>query len=484
MINSFIDKINFDFRVTRKRKFVDYLQLFLWMAAFLVMNLFAGLPIAIFVFIAVSVLYLLCFHYKLIQDLHRRLSLLLLLILAYAMTYSLVNYLKLSAYYVPASSIAMLATLLFSEPILALFLVILTALIIGLISAGEFVLVVVFLIGGIVAVCTSWQARRRSQLVKAGFLVGLAQFFTLAFFFKFRIIDHYILNAGIILFFNGLISCGLTMLLLPIFEYLCRVVTNISLLELSDMNHPLIKRMILEAPGTYHHSLIVGNLAEAAAQAIGANALLARVGSYYHDIGKIEKSNYFSENQIEDKNAHQDLSASMSRLVIMNHVKDGLELAKQFHLKPAIMDFISQHHGKSLVYYFYRRALEEGQEAEHVDEEPFRYPGPKPQTKETAIVLLADSVEAATRSIDEPNASRIQEVVAKMINNKFIDGQLDECDLTLKDLETISRVFVHILSGIYHSRVGYPEDETVDKKSTKNNSHKSAANKKNTKDNS
>jgi putative nucleotidyltransferase with HDIG domain len=259
-------------------------------------------------------------------------------------------------------------------------------------------------------------------------------------------------------FLNGLVSAILAAGSLPIFEYLLGVVTNISLLELSDFNHPLLRRMILEAPGTYHHSLVVGNLAEAAAEAIGANSLLTRAGSYYHDIGKLEKAEYFTENQCT-ASKHEQLKPSISKLVIMNHVKEGLEVAKRYRLNRRIHDFILQHHGTSLVFYFYRRALEEAQEQ---NEEEFRYPGPRPQSRETAIVLLADSVEAASRTLNEPSAQRIQELVRKVINNKFIDGQLDECELTLKDLEKIASVFTHILTGIYHGRIEYPQDKDSD----------------------
>jgi putative nucleotidyltransferase with HDIG domain len=229
--------------------------------------------------------------------------------------------------------------------------------------------------------------------------------------------------------------------------------------------------MIMEAPGTYHHSLIVGNLSEAACTSVGANALLARIGAYYHDIGKLEKPEYFSENQDIKTSKHDTLSPDMSKLVIMNQVTKGLELAKKYKLNPRLIDFILQHHGTSLVYYFYRRALETLEEDQEVREEGFRYPGPKPNTKETAIVLLADSAEAATRALKEPSPANIKDVVHKIINNKFIDGQLDECDLTLKDLEKISEIFIRILSGIYHARITYPESQV---NSSENNHKKSA----------
>jgi len=263
----------------------------------------------------------------------------------------------------------------------------------------------------------------------------------------------------LILFINGVAYSIIVLGILPVFELLFNRVTNISLLEMADFNHPLLHKLMLEAPGTYHHSLIVGNLAEAACSAIGANSLLARIGAYYHDVGKLTKPEYFSENQDLAINKHDTLSPTISKLVIMNHIKEGIEIARRYRLSTSIIDFIRAHHGKSLVYYFYRRALERVEDTQDLSEEGFRYPGPKPWTREIAVVLLADSVEAATRSMKNPSPESIREVVHKIINNKFIDGQLDDCDLTLRDLERIAEVFIHILSGIYHTRISYPEQK-------------------------
>jgi len=300
------------------------------------------------------------------------------------------------------------------------------------------------------------KARKRAQVIQAGVISGILQLIGLIF------LEHLKIGYAqryLVILINGLLSGVITLGVLPFFEYLLQRVTNISLLELADFNHPILQRMVLEAPGTYHHSLIVGNLSDSACAAVGANGLLARIGAYYHDIGKLQKPEYFIENQDIKKNAHDVLAPTMSKLIIMNHVKEGLELAKKYSLSPVLWDFIQQHHGNSLVYYFYRRALLEGnEENQEVAEEGFRYPGPKPNTKETAIVLLADSVEAATRSLKDPTPDKIEETVRKVINNKFIDGQLDECELTLKDIEKISTVFTKILSGIYHSRISYPQE--------------------------
>src|SRR3989338_8212510 len=249
--------------------------------------------------------------------------------------------------------------------------------------------------------------------------------------------------------------------LLPILEHIFKVSTNITLLELSDMSHPLLKELALKAPGTYLHSHLVGNLAEAACEAIGANALLARIGSYYHDIGKIIKAEYFSENETTFKSKHEKLRPSMSSLVIGNHVKEGLDLARKYHLNTQIIDIIQQHHGTSLMYFFYKRALEDMNGDGPLKEQDYRYEGPKPQTKEAAIVLLADSVEASSRTLTEPTPGKIRNMVQRVINNKFIDNQLDECDLTLRDLFKISEAFVRILIATFHVRTEYPKQKEM-----------------------
>jgi hypothetical protein len=380
---------------------------------------------------------------------------------------------RLSSFYIPFSLIPMLAAILFSNLELPLLLSIASAVVLALLAHNNVYLGIITLISGIVSSLLVIGARRRSQIIRAGFIVGFVQILSLLFIQSFKLSA---LEGYTILFLNGCLSGVIVVGILPVFEYLFKVVTNISLLELSDINHPLLRNMIMKAPGTYHHSLVVGNLAEQACDAVvGANPLLARIGAYYHDIGKIEKAEYFSENQMLSLSKHDELSPTMSKLVIMNHVKEGVELAKRNKLNQKIIDFILQHHGTSLVYYFYRRALENLEEEQgQVKEEVFRYPGPKPNTKETAIVLLADSVEAACRSVKTPTPTSIEEVVHKIINNKFIDGQLDECDLTLRDLERIAGVFIRVLGGIYHPRVTYPEKESegIRSKSAKENSHR------------
>jgi len=355
--------------------------------------------------------------------------------------------------FIPFSLISILSVILFNNINISVLITLVASVTVASLNHNDFLLGLLFLISGLAGALFTQDVRRRTVVIKAGFIIGILQALALIFMknFSFRDPEIYL-----IVFLNGVCSAMIAVWSLPFFEYLFKTVTSISLLELADFNSPLLQRLGLEAPGTYHHSLIVGNLSEAACREVGANALLARVGAYYHDIGKLSKPDYFSENQKEDASRHNSLSPAMSKLIIMNHVKEGMDLAKKYRLNPAIIEFIQQHHGSSLVYYFYRRALENQEMDQQIKEDVFRYPGPKPNSKETAIVLLADSVEAAARALKDPTLPKIGELVHKIINNKFIDGQLDECELTLKDLERISAVFIHILGAIYHGRVTYP----------------------------
>jgi len=244
--------------------------------------------------------------------------------------------------------------------------------------------------------------------------------------------------------------------MLPLFESIFNITSDIRLLELGDFNQPMLKKLMTEAPGTYHHSLMVAALAEAAAAEIGCNSLLTRIGAYYHDIGKINKPQYFIENQLGD-NAHENLKPEMSALVIVSHTKEGLLLANEYGIDDCIKDFIIQHHGTTIVQYFFRKAAEAG--GNH-DETVYMYPGPLPQTRETAIVMLADSVEAACRALEEPNFEKIRNNVNKIINNYFSDGQLNECPITLEDIQKIGGVLTKTLLSIHHIRLEYPEAES------------------------
>ncbi len=423
---------------------------------------FSGLPlVGLFLFFVFSA-YLLIISARSEDKKYNFLPLSLLFLIGVAGSKLLFAHTQISPYLFPVAFFSMLVALLYHDLELALIFSVSLSVFVGLIYGGDLYLFCVLLIGGILGAIFVWQARRRSKIVTAGFLVGLAQAIcVLTLFRRLGVQSPAFLKFCLIPFLNGIIASFLVTGLLPVFEFIFKVFTNISLLELADFNHPLLKRLVLEAPGTYHHSLMVGNLAEIACEEVGANALLARVGAYYHDIGKLEKPEYFSENQDCRMSKHDDLSASMSRLVIMDHVKKGVELARKNRLNSTIIEFIMQHHGTSLVYYFYRKALEATNVDEDVQQEVYRYPGPKPQTKEAAIVLLADSAEAACRALDEPTAGRISDMVHRVINNKFIDGQLDACDLTLRDLEKIATTFIHILGAFYHTRVDYPEPKKM-----------------------
>lgn len=373
-----------------------------------------------------------------------------------------------SPYYIPVAAVGMLTMLLFNDFELMLIMSLASSLILTLVVGGDMGMTIIFFLGSLIGSYSVRNARRIGTLMSAGLSVAAVQVFAaIVLTEKMAFVDlgNFLQLYAKPLAVNGFLAASLTMVTFKGFEQLFDVLTNFTLLELSDFNQPLLKRMILEAPGTYHHSLIVGNLSEAAADTIGADSLLTRVGAYYHDIGKMDKAEYFTENQLAGGNKHEDLEASVSRLVIINHVRNGIELGKKYKLNHKVIDFIPQHHGTSLTYYFYQKALEDAENRTEVDEANYRYPGPKPQSKETAIVLLADSVEAATRSLDEPNPKKIEELVRKIINNKFIDGQLDECNLTLKEIDQIAATFIKVLSAMYHSRVKYPDRKPENGKS-------------------
>lgn len=264
--------------------------------------------------------------------------------------------------------------------------------------------------------------------------------------------------AGAIL--SGILTIGV----LPFFESTFDIVTNAKLLELSNPNNPLLKKLLMEAPGTYHHSILVANLAELAAEQVGGNPLLARIGAYYHDVGKTKRPYFFRENQFGKKNLHDRLKPEVSSKIIISHVKDGSELAKEYNLPKTIHDFIVTHHGETLVKYFYLTVKNNSENPDEVKEEDFKYPGPKPMSKEQGIVMLADSTEAAVRSINEPTEEKIEKMVNNIIDDKLATGQLDNCDLTLRDISKIKKCFLKALNGIHHERIEYPDDNKKEKK--------------------
>ncbi len=307
----------------------------------------------------------------------------------------------------------------------------------------------------------------RFAFIKLGFELGIFNVILIASLNFFVIKENMfsvvaILNCfrGII---NGFLPSFLVLGLIPIAEVLFRYTSDLRLIELSNLENPLLQEFLQKAPGSYQHSILVGRLSEAAAKDIGANPILARVGAYYHDIGKIGKPLYFIENQTSKFNKHSKLTPNMSALIIISHVKEGIELAKQHKLGDELIDIIQQHHGTSLIKFFYKKALEnhEGKSKEEIDEKNFRYPGPKPRTKEAGIIMLADVVEATSRTLHEPTHSRIKGLVKNLIESVLNDGQLDECRLTLNELTIIRESFTNTLNSIFHQRIEYPKDGVV-----------------------
>jgi len=338
---------------------------------------------------------------------------------------------------------------------------------IALMLRGDYKFLYMGLICGVISAFLVTKAHQRSKLSMNGALLGLIN---VVFIVLFNFIDKgdlkTILTDSIVVFLNGLVSMVLTIGLLPFFESVFTLVTPLKLLEISNPNHPLLKKLLIEAPGTYHHSLMVGNLAEVATEDLGGNALLARAGAYFHDVGKLKRPDLFKENQFSE-NPHDRMTPNLSAVVITAHTKDGIEIATKYKLPLVIKDIIKQHHGTTLVAYFYYKALKsnEGEEIKQkIKQETYRYEGPKPQSKEAAIVMLADSVEAAVRSMTEKTESKIEVLIRKIIKDKLDDGQLDKCQLTLADLDTIANSFMRVLSGYFHAREQYPEISDTIKK--------------------
>ena len=338
-------------------------------------------------------------------------------------------------------------------------------------------------VGSITAAFGVISCKKRSALLKGGGYVIAANILTVVIilFFNGEIFTAKAPPSVMYAAIGGLSVIAIVTLLLPLIEYLFKVTTDITLLELLDLDQPIMKNLMVTAPGTYHHSVIVGNLVEAAAEAVDANPLLARVSAYYHDIGKIKMPDYFVENQSGSISKHEKLTPHMSSMIITNHVKEGVELAHHYKLPEPIIDIIKQHHGNMTVSYFYEKAKEKNENGKPVEED-YKYPGPKPQTRVAALVMMADAVEAASKVLNDPTPARIESLVDRIINHIFLEGQLDECELTLKDIHEIKTRFTFILTGIFHKRVDYPgfdfTDESLHKESAKTSKSKSPENKK------
>jgi len=364
-------------------------------------------------------------------------------------------------YFFPVAAGAMLIRIVLNSEV-ALIYSIFVSLLTGLLLEEGIFLPIFYLIGSIVGAHSVARCDQRSQLIKGGLLVGLTNLLLISFqgMSTARIFEADILFGLLMGLAGGVVAGMIVVGLASIVESIFGYTTDIKLLELANLDQPILKEMLMKTPGTYHHSMIVGNLVEAGAKAINVNPLLSRVSAYYHDIGKIKKPQYFIENQMTGNNRHDKLTPSMSSLILVSHVKDGIELAKGNKLGNKIIDILRQHHGTRLINYFYQKAKEQEKPGvQEVDERDFRYLGPKPQTKEAGLVMLADAVEAASRTLDDPTPARIKGLVQKIINDIFIDGQLDECELTLKDLNEIAKSFNIILNAIHHHRIEYPESQ-------------------------
>jgi len=368
-----------------------------------------------------------------------------------------------SEYLVPIAVLAMLASMLFGFEV-AVISTIVVVLLTGIYTGFGFPFVLVSLVAGVVAAHSVRRVRHREDFYLSGIRVVVA--YAVAIF----VADVWNADVGMATLtrcgwggLNAIVSMGIVIVVLPLFERGFKVTTDITLLELGDMNRPLLRKMAMSSPGTYHHSIVVGNLAEAAAKAIGANGLLARVASYYHDIGKLVGPGYFVENQqgLEpDDSKHTGLKPKVSSLVIRAHVKDGVELAMKEGLPEPLVDVIREHHGTSAMEYFYNRALEDAENPDEINKADYSYPGPRPRSKESAIIALADTIEARIRSIgDSVTPKRIEAEIEEVIEKRWHDHQLDDAELTLSDLRKIREAFFRVLAGMYHQRIRYPDQD-------------------------
>ncbi len=362
-----------------------------------------------------------------------------------------------------AASTSILLTIIFDSRV-AFYTTTINIFLIAALRGGDYPIAFITFCGCILAIFSVRDVKNRSQIFRSFFFI-LAGYTVSILAIGFDKIEdqqkviNQLLFGGINAIMSPIISFGL----LFFYERVFKVTTDLTLLELSDFNHPLLKQLSSKAPGTFHHSIVMGNLSESAAKAIGANSILARVGCYYHDIGKTVRPQYFIENQMEH-NSHDSLTPTISTKLIIAHVKEGVDLARKYNLPQEIIDFIPMHHGTTLVAYFYHKAkyAKNGKGSNNngeLSDYLYRYPGPKPQTKETGIVMLADSIEASTRAVEDPTPKKLENRIDEIIKNRFIEGELDECELTFKDLTMIKQSFLKVLIGIHHHRIKYPDEK-------------------------
>ena len=361
---------------------------------------------------------------------------------------------RVFVYLIPLPAFAMVVRILLNSEVAILFTV--AASVLSAAAAhGTWATLLYLLLAGTAGAARSGRIQDRYRMLWAGVLTApVCAIAAMTLEFPFHG-GYGFLWAGILGALSGLAAGPIALAFLPMAEYAFGYTSDIRLMEMSSTNHPLLRRLMVEAPGTFHHSVVVGTLAEAGAAAIGANPLLCRVAALFHDVGKISKPAYFSENQAGEENVHDSLTPGMSRVVILSHVKDGMRLAREHRLGDRILEIISQHHGTSLLYCFLEKAQPQILERK-ASEETFRYPGPSPRSREAAVIMLADAAVAATRSLRNPSSAEIEEMVARIVNRAYLDGQLNECDLTVRDLHAVVRAFSRVLAAVSHTRVEYP----------------------------
>lgn len=368
-------------------------------------------------------------------------------------------------YVFPMAAMAMLVAVLVDQRV-AFVMVVAFALVVLYLSMGSALLTAYALLGALAGMLVVGRGERLDAFLWAALAVtGINMLVLSAFWVPFTGVGNPApYDALLIALVNGILSAAIALIGYFVLGSIFDVTTPLQLTELSRPTHPLLRQLLLKASGTYHHTILVSNMAERAAAAIGADALLVRVGAYYHDIGKTVRPYFFAENIMEESSPHEKLDPLTSAQIIISHVKDGLDLAQKYHLPLPIQDFIREHHGRSLVKYFYMQAQRQAEPGEHVNEEDFRYPGPNPRSKETSILLLADTCEAAVRAVKPASREELEALVDRLIDERMMSGELDESSLTFADLRTVRSVFLQVLQGVHHPRIVYPEPAKEERK--------------------
>lgn len=410
-----------------------------------------------FIILFIEMYYLYKYHRELFET-NSNLILIFLLNIVFLILARTINI--ISPFLIPLAFLPMLYTILLNDRV-ALFMSLFNCILMSIVVEFNVQLILIAIMSTLISSMVLKKMQMRNDILYASIYIALVNSI-LTFSIGFLVSNNFlnILTITVFSFLGACFSAILTIGFLPILESVFDIVTPVKLLELSNPNQPLLKKLLVEAPGTYHHSIMVANLAEAATEEVGGNQVLARVASYYHDVGKVRRPYFFKENQFGKENPHDKMTPNLSALVVISHIKDGLELAEEYKLPKVIQNIISEHHGTTLAKYFYITMKNSCDNPEEIKEENFRYPGPIPSSKESAIIMLADSIEAAVRSINEPNKGKIEEMVNNIIEARLNEGQLDNCDITFKDLSKIREAFLNSLNGIYHQRIEYPTDKS------------------------